>query len=416
MQVSTISPNTLLVVLIVAAAAATLSTIAGRTGFVAPVVVLELIGGVLIGPYVLALPVGPGVALFKSLGLALLFFFAGYEIDLRRIAGRPLELGLAGWMVSLAIAYPAVTILHVAGMDLAILYGGSAIATTAMGTLIPTLSDTGELHTRFGTFLLAAGATGEFGPILLLTLVLSTQSSLHNALILVAFLTVSALVAVFAVRSSGRTVPVLIRTLNASSQLAVRWVLVLVFGLALLAYRLGLDLLIGGFAAGLITGEVLRGQPMSDFDSKLVGIAYGVFVPFFFVASGIALDISAFSTVSGLLRTGMFAVLMLVVRGVPALLLYRRDLDGRDRRALALLSATQLPMVLAITTLATADGHMSASIAADLVGAAVLTTLLFPMIGLRLRRDRDAAAALADLGEPLTAEAQAELLAERPPL
>jgi len=112
------------------------------------------------------------------------------------------------------------------------------------------LSDAGEMRTRYGTYLLAAGAVGEFGPILLLTLILSTQSTLHNSLILIAFVGLAVVVAVFAVRSAERTLPLLERTMESSSQLAVRWIVVLVFALALLAFELGLDLLLGGFAAG----------------------------------------------------------------------------------------------------------------------------------------------------------------------
>ena len=244
------------------------------------------------------------------------------------------------------------------------------------------------MRTRFGTYLLAAGAVGEFGPILLLTLILSTQSTAHNALILVAFVALAVGVAIFAVRSSERTLPLFEQTIEASSQLVVRWILVLVFALALLAFELGLDLLLGGFAAGIITRQVLKTRELPAFDSKLTAVAFGVFVPFFFVVSGMSLDIHAlFASVSGVLKMLLFFVLFLVVRGTPALVLYRKVLDARARLALALMSSTQLPLVLAITALATASGHMRPSTAAALVGAAVLSTLFFPFLALRLRRD-----------------------------
>ena len=143
---------------------------------------------------------------------------------------------------------------------MSLVYVGSALATTAIGTLIPVLSDTGELKTEFGRYLLAAGAVGEFGPILLLTLVLSTPSALHNALILVAFIALAVGVAVLAVRSAEHTMPVIERTIETSAQLAVRWFVVLVFALALVASDLGLDLLLGGFAAGLITRQVVSAR------------------------------------------------------------------------------------------------------------------------------------------------------------
>jgi Kef-type K+ transport system membrane component KefB len=385
-----VDPGTFLAIVAASAIAGTFATIVSGRGVIVPVVVVELLLGVVLGPKVFGLHVTALVAFFSDLGLGLLFFFAGYEIDLQRIAGQPLRLAAAGWCLSLVLAYAIGGVLAATGIVLSLLYTGSALATTAIGTLIPILSDSGELRTRFGTFLLAAGAIGELGPVLLLTLILSTESTLHNALILVVFVALTVGVAIFAVRSSGWTVPLFERTLESSSQLAVRWIVVLVFALALLASELGLDLLLGGFAAGVITRQVLEAGERSMFDSKLTAIAFGVFVPFFFVVSGMKLDVAAlFASASGVAKMAIFFLLFLVVRGTPALLLYRRVLNARDRAALALMSSTQLPLVLAITTVATASGHMRASTAAALVGAAVLSTVAFPIAGLRLRRGAD---------------------------
>jgi len=166
----------------------------------------------------------------------------------------------------------------------------------------------------------------------------------------------------------------------------VRWIVVLVFALALLASELGLDLLLGGFAAGVITRQVLKEREVPGFDSKLTAVAFGVFIPFFFVVSGMLLDVAAlFSSFGGIAKMFLFFGLFLVVRGTPALLLYRDVLNRRERMALALFTSTQLPLVLAITTVARETGHMRSSTAASLVGAAVLSTLVFPILGLRLR-------------------------------
>ena len=231
---------------------------------------------------------------------------------------------------------------------------------------------------------------------LLLTLLLSAEDTLHNALILLAFVAAVVAVAVFTIRVSKRSLPILEKTLEHSSQLAVRWALVLIFALALLAYELGLDLLLGGFAAGLITRQLLRDHELPVFESKLTAVAFGVFVPFFFIVSGMELDVTAlFASPSGLAKLALFFVLFLVVRGVPALVLYRDDLNRAERRALAFLSSTQLPLVVAITTLATEGGHMRPSTAAALVGAAVLSTLVFPIVGIRIAARARAAAAAA---------------------
>ena len=388
-QVISVDAGSFLAIAATAAIAGTLTGVAGARGVFIPVVVVELALGVVIGPQLLDLAqVDSFTEFFSNLGLGMLFFFAGYEIDLGRIRGEPLWLALGGWGLSLVIAYSLGGVLAAVGVVVSLVYVGSALATTAMGTLIPVLSDTGELDTDFGRYLLAAGAVGEFGPILLLTLVLSTQSELHSALILVAFVALAVIVAVLAVRSAEHTVPLFERTIETSSQLAVRWIVVLVFALALLASDLGLDLLLGGFAAGLITRQALRAREIPLFDSKLTAVAFGVFIPFFFVMSGMRLDVDAlFGSPSGVGKMAIFFVLFLVVRGTPAMLLYRRVLPLRqDRMALALFTSTQLPLVVAITTVAVDGGHMTTATAAALVGAGALSTLAGPLHGLRMRR------------------------------
>jgi Kef-type K+ transport system membrane component KefB len=383
-----VEPGTFLAVMAASAVGGTAAALMTGRGLLVPTVVVELLLGVLIGPEILGLEPNEFVSFFADLGLGMLFFFAGYEIDLHRITGTPLRLALLGWAMSLVLAYTIGGVLAAAGIVLSLVYTGSALATTAIGTLIPILSDSGELRTRFGTYLLAAGAVGELRPILLITLILSTQTAIHNAIILCAFVGLAVAVALLAVRSSGLTVSLFERTLEKSSQLAVRWIVVLVFALGLLASDLGLDLLLGGFAAGLITRQVLKEREVPGFDSKLTGVAFGVFVPFFFVVSGMRLDVDAlFASASGVAKLAIFFVLFLVVRGVPALLLYRDVLDKRDRLALAFFVSTQLPLVLAITTLAQESGNMRASTASSLVGAAVLSTLVYPILGLRRRGD-----------------------------
>jgi Kef-type K+ transport system membrane component KefB len=375
-------------VIVLAAAVAALIVLAVSPRLTIPVVVVELVLGIVIGPQGFDIArLDPTTSLLGNLGLGMLFFFAGYEIDFDRIKGRPLELAVTGWAISLGLAYGIGGILAAAGIILSFLYTGSAMATTAIGTLIPILSDAGEMRTRFGTYLLGAGAIGEFGPILLVTLILSTGHPLHEALILVLFIVLAVITGILAVRSAWRGWELVERTFETSSQLAVRLAVVLVFALVALAAQLGLDLLLGGFVAGMITRIALRGREVAVFDSKLNAVGYGLLIPFFFITSGMAFDLDALtSSVGALLKAPMFVCLFLVVRGIPALLLYRSELVLRDRFALAVYSATELPLVVAITTLAVEAGHMRSSTAAGLVGAAILSTLIFPLLAARIRR------------------------------
>ncbi len=389
-------------VIVVIAAMAAITVAAVPRQFAPPVVVVELLLGILVGPEVLDLAkTDDFIDFFSNLGLGMLFFFAGYEIDFERIRGKPLRLGALGWLLSIALAYGIGGILAAAGIVVSFLYTGSAMATTAIGTLIPILRDNGELKTRFGTYLLAAGGIGEFGPILLVTLVLSTANPLHEAAILVAFVFLALAMALVSVRFAWRGWPALERTFEASSQLAVRITVVLVFGLVLLANQLGLDVLLGGFVAGMIVRLALKGQELQVFESKLTAVGFGFFVPFFFITSGIEFDLAALGSVSALLKLAMFFGLFLVVRGLPALLLYRRVLQARQRAALAFFSATELPLVVAITTIATESGHMRTSTAAGLVGAAMLSTLIFPFAGLALQKRAVAAGETGPPGDGL---------------
>ena len=373
------------IVLVAALAAILVATVPKR--FAPPVVVLELFLGILIGPEVLDLArSGDFIDFFSNLGLGMLFFFAGYEIDFQRIKGRPLELGAWGWLLSVGLAFGIGGILAGLGVIVSFLYTGAAMATTAIGTLIPILRDNGELKTRFGTYLLAAGGAGEFGPILLVTLFFSTESPLREGGILIGFVALALAVALLSVRLAWRGWPALERTFEASSQLAVRVTVVLVFGLVLLASNLGLDVLLGGFVAGLITRTALKGHELAVFESKLTAVGFGFFVPFFFVTSGIEFDLAALGSVTALAKLALFFALFLVVRGFPALLLYRNQLSLRDRAALAFYCATELPLVVAITTIAIDAGKMRPSTAAGLVGAAMLSTLVFPFVAMALRK------------------------------
>ncbi len=384
--------TTSVIVMVGTAALAGLLVMAISPKLVLPVVVVELLLGIAIGPQGLDIArIDPTTDFLGDLGLGMLFFFAGYEIDFERIRGRPLRLGAIAWVLSLVLAYGLGGVLAAGGVVLSYLYTGSAMATTAIGTLIPILKDAGELKTRFGTFLLAGGAMGEFGPILLITLILSGANPLHEALILIGFVVAAVFTALLAVRSAWKGWPLLERTLETSSQLAVRLAVVLVFGLAALAADLGLDLLLGGFVAGMITRLAVRDREVSVLESKLTAVGYGLLIPFFFITSGMNFDLDALtSSASAALKMLMFIGLFLVVRGVPALLLYRDAIPAlRDRIALAFYFGTQLPLVVAITTIAVEQDKMLSSTAAGLVGAAIISTLVFPLVALRIRRESD---------------------------
>lgn len=354
-----------------------------------PSVVLEIMCGILVGPQVLNWVRADGaVEMLWRVGLCLLFLLAGIEIDFTRIRGKPLQLAVGGWIFSLVLGIGAALLLHLLGLVGAPLLVALALTTTALGALLPILRDVDELSRRFGILTLAAGAMGEFGPLLILSLLpLEAGESVGvNALVVVVFAIVAVVAAIIAIRvQPPKFISMLKSHMHKTSQLPVRLAVLLVAALAVFADELGLELLIGAFAAGLIMGMVTRGEEAEPFHHKLDGLGFGFLIPIFFVVTGVKFDLHALlsSTIS-LLCVPLFLALFLLVRGVPVCL-YRRELRGRDLLALAFYSATALPVVVAITQLGLATKKMEPGIAAALVGAGMISLLLFPQIAVALR-------------------------------
>ena len=380
-----------LLVLVAAAAAPILAAGAGRlhVGLVVPVVVVELLLGALIGPDVLGLAEMNSILEFLGqLGLGFLFFFAGYEIEFDRIRGAPLRLAVFGWAITLVLAYAFAGALAAAGVVLSGLLVGSAMTTTALGTLVPILRDADQLETKLGRFVLGAGAVGEFGPVLIVTILLSSNADAgRQVFLLVVFTVLAVLAAVISIRAVGRGWAFIERHMETSGQVPVRLTVLLLFGLVVIAADLGLDVILGAFAAGVIVRLLLEGHEVEIFESKLDAVGFGLLIPFFFITSGMTIDLAALvGSARSMLELPIFLGLFLVVRGLPALLLYRDVLEPTERRALALLSATQLPLVVAITTIGVDSGHMRPSTAAALVGAGVLSVLIYPALAINTLR------------------------------
>lgn len=353
-----------------------------------PSVVIEIGLGIVIGPQVLALAqTGELVDAFASLGLCFLMFLAGFDIDLDRVKGAPLTRAALGWVVSLVLAFGIAWMLVVEGFALSSLLIGLALTTTALGTLLPMLRDSGIAETRFGASVLAAGSVGEFGPIVAIALLLTGHNPARTGGLLILFIVLAVTAALLAARPTPpRIVSVLSKHLNSSAQLPVRLSVLAIILLVWVASELGLDVLLGAFAAGVVVRLFTQGNDSEVVASKLEAIGFGFMIPIFFVYSGMNFDLEALTSEPvTFLRLPLYLVLFLVVRGVPALLLYR-DLAPRSRAALAFLSATALPLVVVITGIGTSTGNMRPENAAALVGAGMLSVLIYPLVGFGLQR------------------------------
>ncbi len=354
-----------------------------------PAIVIEIGLGIVLGPYVLNLAhPGTVVDYLADMGLTYLMFLVGFELDLGRVRGRPLGLAGLSWLISLVLALAVAGALVTAGLDRDALILGLALTTTTLGTLMPVLRDAGVLGTEFGTYMIALATAGEFGPIVLVGVLLTNKDPLASGLLLVLYLCITVAAAVLAgLARPPAVVRLLRRHLNSSGQLPVRVSLLLALLFVYLAERFGLDLLLGAFAAGILVRLLTSGEELEAVGGKLSAIGFGFLVPVFFVVSGIHFDLHVLlSQPTALLRVGLFLLLLLVARGVPAWTVYRHRLPGRERLPLALFSATGLPLIVVITAIGTTEGRMQPENAAALVGAGMLSVFVFPVLGLwRLR-------------------------------
>jgi Kef-type K+ transport system membrane component KefB len=384
-----ITTESVLVVVAVAAFAPLLADLTPRVRM--PIVVAEMILGILVGPELLGLAEPDQfIEALATFGLAFLFFLAGLEIEFGRIAGRPAKLGASGWGMSLALGIGAALALWATGTVDAPILVGLALTTTTLGTLMPILRDAGILRERLGPFVIGAGAAGELGPIVAVSVILAYEAGeAWRSSLLIVFAGVAVIAALAAIRlRPARVVRLVEETMRTSGQFAIRLALLFVVALVVLAADLGLDIVLGAFTAGIVVGFVVRGSEAQEtFEGKLDAVGFGFLIPIFFIHTGMTFDVAALTDPETLALLGAFAALLLLARGLPALLLYRRQLEPRDRGSLALLSAAGLPLIVAITEIGTDVGVMASQEAVALVGAGMVSVLAYPVLALALRRN-----------------------------
>ena len=378
-----------------------------------PQVVIFLLGGVLIGPHVLGVAETSNIQLLANIGLGFLFLLAGYELDPSLLRQRPGQLAIRGWLISAGLAVGVAAGLTAAGYVKDYVPVGLALTTTALGTLLPILRDNDMLGGEFGRYVFAAGAAGELFPILIIAVFL-TQRGHFIALASVA------LVGVLALALSG--IPWLARSSavqriisegqDATAQTTLRWAVVLLFLLLAIASRFGLDVVLGAMLAGMVLRAWTRRFHMDTegLERKFDAVGYGIFIPIFFISSGMTLDVNAIS--QDPLRLLIFFALLLVVRGLPSLLVYRRALGARQRLEMTFITATTLPLLIALVEIGQRDGVMLPATAAALVGAGVLSILVYPLIAVGLHRS--APLTPADVGIPAAESATRTSVPENP--
>ena len=365
-----------------------------------PSVVLEIVLGIVVGPSVLGwVHVDPPVEVLSLLGLAFLLLLAGLEVEFDMLRGQLLRLTAAGFALSFGIALAAGLSLDAAGVTGAPLLLAIMLSATSLGVVIPVLKDSGEASTQFGQLVIAAASIADVATIVLLSLFFSQESSGVGAKLVLlggfAALVGAIGIAVLQAQRSMRISKALVRLQDTTAQIRVRGAFVLLTAFVVLAEKLGLEAILGAFVAGAVLKLVDTDRAMThpQFRRKLEAAGFGVFVPFFFVTSGVRFNLDAlFASGSTIARVPIFVVALLAARGVPALL-YRRTLGERRTAAAALLQATSLSFLVVAGQIGMELGLISQATGAALVAAGLLSVLLFPLAALTLLHEGSAGVA-----------------------
>jgi Kef-type K+ transport system membrane component KefB len=371
------------------------------SGLRLPAIVVEILLGIAVGPQGLDWASNDEpVAVLSLIGLAFLLLLAGLEIDFTRLRGRLLRLTAAGYALSFALAVIVGFVFKAAGLVRSPLLIAITLSATGLGVILPILKDAGATVTSFGQVVIAGASIAEVGPIVLLSLFFSGESSGIGAkIVLLVGFVVFVLAVGLAIRGLERSMRIsemLLRLQDTTAEIRVRGAFLLLAVFVVLASRFGLEAILGAFLAGATLKLVDRDEAMTHafFHGKLEAIGFGVFVPFFFVSTGIKLDVtSLFHSGAALARVPLFLAALLVVRGIPALV-YRPFAERTAQLwAGGLLQATSLSIPVVAGQIGVDLGLIRPTNYVALVAAGLLSVIIFPPVALTLLRGRTAPSA-----------------------
>ena len=390
-------------VAVVAVVALVAPLIVGFTGIRLPAIVLEILLGIVVGPQVLGWASNDEpVQVLALIGLAFLLLLAGLEIDFDRLRGRVLRLTGLSYAVSFALALAVGYGLRAGDLVKSPLLVAIILSATGLGIILPILKDAGETSTPFGQVVVAGASIAEVGPIVLLSLFFSGHSGGIGGklVLLVAFaaFVVGIGIVILGLERSMRVSSVLLRLQDTTAEIRVRGAFLLLTVFVVLASKFGLEAILGAFLAGATLKLVDRDEGMTHafFHAKLEAVGFGVFIPFFFVSTGIKLDVaSLFHGGATIAKVPLFLAALLAVRGLPAV--FYRPFAERSSQLFAggLLQATSLSIPVVAGQIGVDLGLIRPTNYVALVTAGLISVIVFPLLALTLLRDRSAPAPAA---------------------
>jgi Kef-type K+ transport system membrane component KefB len=353
-----------------------------------PAIVLQLLLGIAIGPQVLHWAnVDEAVSVLSLIGLQFLLLLAGLEIAFDHLRGAVLRSTGIAFALSLTLAFGIGQALAALSLVNSGPFIAVVLSATSLGIIVPVLEDAQQAKTSFGQLVVAGGSIAEVIPIVLLSLLFSRRSGGIGSqlVLLIAFALFVGAVAIAIVGfERWKRVRQAVLSLHATTaEIRVRGAFLLVMLFAALATKFGLEAILGAFLAGatlkLVDRDMMSTHPLLY--TKLHAAGFGVFIPYFFVATGMKLDVRTLvGSGSILARVPMFLAAILLVRATPALMYRKLVASPKHIAAAGLLQATSLSIPIVAGQVGVDLGLLRPDNYVALVAAGVLSVILFPLL------------------------------------
>ena len=355
-----------------------------------PVAVAEILFGFTIGSSgldIIGEANNPFIRFLSDLGFAFFLFLAGLEIDFKEIENRLKELILP-FLVS-CLAFTG-AMFFAATFEWGI-WIGLSLGAISVPLLLAVVREMRLNESHLGKTMIAVAAMGELVTILLLSAVeIHTVADGSTTDMLIGFLLLGGLVVIATIGASLlRTLqwwrPNLFRQMTAHddpSEFGIRVGFAMMFsfiGLSILAH---VEPFLGAFVAGAILSFVIRDK--GALEHKLSSMAYGFFVPIFFINVGTRLPITLDLFLNNFTDIILLISVMFAIKVVPSFLMTMRGLKIPQTIAMASLLAAPLTLVIAIMELGRHNGAVSDDESAKMITAGILASLIFPSIARRL--------------------------------
>ncbi|MDA2979506.1 MAG: cation:proton antiporter [Actinomycetota bacterium] len=353
-----------------------------------PSVVLEILFGLLIGPEVLSLIAAEStsegfVLVLAELGLFLLMFLAGFEIDftsLEREGRGPVVTGLVGYVVIVALAWVGFGFVDLANSNERI-FLTLLVSAGSAGIIIPALRATNRSVTAQGQLTIVVGIIAEFlAATGIIIFSVWFRSGWGVEMLAVPLFVVILLVSLWVMRTIAWWIPDRAERLFASDdpdELGIRFSLALLFLFVGLSIALGMDPILGAFMAGAIFAFVFRNS--GDLEERLAGFSYGFLIPIFFISVGVAFPLDALRDPSVLQTAAAIIVVGVLAKMIPSPLLMRRGLSLRDSLGAGVLVAGQLSVIIALAEVGVQIGVIDEGLSAGAVLLVGVTAILSPI-------------------------------------